>query len=186
MKNITMTDKARIEKILKGMKSAGLNAPQLELLEVNIENLIAEKNIERTIKPQVNKVSRIEDFFSKINHQPVFIPWSELLGKDISTSLSEEEVLLQRDEAPQFDNCQKCDESTSETPAQKFLNAVKSGNIECQKHTLSNLYKLHRLSRKRIGGRVLPRSLFLSEAQRFVESQGLIFDKRLHKMNFDK
>lgn len=55
MKLIFEKDKCRIELFYKRMKAAGLNINQLELLEVNLENLLHEKNKERIISKKIVK-----------------------------------------------------------------------------------------------------------------------------------
>lgn len=158
MKRISITDKGRIEKIYRAMQLAGLNEPQLELLEVNLENLIAEKNK------------------------------SIILGTDISAKPSEVMSRSQQAEAKKLesDMAQIYGLSNPGTFQQELLSAVKSGNIQCQKFLLMDCYHRTNAHRNRKGLRSLSRNRFLAETRHFLERHGLTLDKELQHLDFHK
>lgn len=157
MKKISITDKGRIEKIYKAMKTAGLYKPQLELLEVNLENLIAEKN---------------ESIHS--------------LGKGICSDISASLPPLQSVEvkSQESDKVQKYYPTDAESFQSQFLSAVRSGNIQYQKSLLLDCYNRINQIRRQTGCRTVSRTRFLEETRRLLEHHGLNLDKALRHFDF--
>jgi len=75
------------------------------------------------------------------------------------------------------DTLQTQDQLSFENPWKKFLNEVKSGNIQDQIQTLSVAYSLYNSFRRALGAREISRTQFLESTQCLLRSQGLAFDK---------